>query len=104
MTTKTKKAIKSLKATAKDVAGKAKVAAKRSVKTVQKAAQKGMTNAKAAAKKTVRKASAKVTQSKKTGGFIQNVKDSIHTGMEAMGDVLKKITPNALLPDSAKSK
>ena len=45
--------------------------------------------AKAAAKKTVRKASPKVTQTKKTGGFIQNVKDSIHTGMEAMGDMLR---------------
>lgn len=104
MATKTKKAIKTLKATAKDMAGKAKVAAKRSVKTVQKAAKKGITKAKAAARKTVSKASAKVTPGKKAGGFIQNVKDSIHTGMEAMGEVLKKITPDALLPDSAKSK
>ena len=105
MSTKTKKVIKVAKATAKNAASKAKTTANRSVKKVQTAVKKGVAKAKAGAKKTVRKVSAKAkTQKKKAAGFIQNVKDGIHTGMEAVGEMLKKITPDAMLPDSAKSK
>ena len=105
MSSKTKKVIKAVKATAKNAADKAKTTAKRSLKKVQTAAKKVVAKAKTSAKTTAKKVSAKAkTQGKKPVGFMQNVKDSIHTGMEAMGELIKKITPDALLPDSAKSK
>ncbi len=105
MSSKTKKVIKAVKATAANVARKAKTTAKRSVMKVQTAAKKGgavaKTKAKAAAKKVAVKAK---TEKKNAVGFIQNVKDQLHSGMEAVAEVFKKITPDALLPKSAKSK
>ena len=105
MSSQTKKVIKATKTNAANVAREAKGTAKRYVKKVQTAAKKGVaaakTKAEAAAKKVAVKAK---TQKKKAVGFVQNVKDGIHTGMEAVGDLLKKITPDALLPNAAKSK
>lgn len=97
--------MKSVKATAKKVTAKAPTAANRSVKTVQTSAKNSVAKAKASAKPTAKKVSPNAkTQTRKRGGFIQNVKDGIHSGMEAMREMLKKITPDALLRDSAKSK
>ena len=94
MQTKTKAAVKAVKSTARKTAAKAKPALKRAV-----------SKAKSSAKPLVRKVSAKAKAGKKKAtGFIQSVKDGVHSAMESAGDFVKKVTPDALLPDSAKSK
>lgn len=60
-----------------------------------------MAKAKASPKTGARTVAAKAKmRGNKSGGFIQNIKDGIHTGIEAMGVMLKKITPDSVVPEN----
>ncbi len=105
MSSKTKHVISEGKAPGANVARKARTPAKRSVTKVQTAVKNDVGKAKPSADSTTKKVSAKAkVHGKKPAGFVQNIKESIHTGIEAVGAFFQKITPDALLPDSAKSK
>jgi hypothetical protein len=92
MPTKTKATTKTVKANARKAAAKVKPAVKKAV-------------AKSGAKPTAKKVSANTAKGKKkAAGLIQTVKQGVHTGIEKIGDLIKKVTPDALLPKSAKSK
>lgn len=94
MPTKTKSATKAVKATAQRVATKVKP-------VVKKAVAKAQSTAKPAA----RKASAKIGTAKtKSTGLMQTVKKGVQAGIVSVSDLVKKVTPDALLPKSAKSK
>ena len=94
MPPKPKAAAKSVKAATKKPAAKAPPTPK---KTVAKP--------KVAVKPTAKKTSVKPkTTKKKPAGVIQTVKQGVQTGIGAVGDLVKKVTPDVLLPKSAKSK
>ena len=94
MNSKTKKAVKVVKAKVSEASAK-----------VKPALRKAVAKAKSAAKPIAKKVAAKAKAGRKEAtGFIQHVKDGVHAAMESVGDFVKKVTPDALLPDSAKSK
>ena len=81
------------------------------VKKATAAAQRTVAKSKVAAKKTVRqgqavlkKAAPKVKTAKKADGIMDTVKDSVASGLKTVGDFVKQVTPDALLPKSAKAK
>ncbi len=94
MPTKTKPTAKVVKATVKKTATKPKSATK-------KPAVKGRSGAKSATKKPTAKAR---TTKKRSPGLMQSVKKGVQAGIDSMGDLVKKVTPDALLPKSAKAK
>lgn len=94
--TKKTKATRTAKATASKVVARTKSAAKVTSKVA----------AKAPARRPARKAApprAKAAK-KNSSGLIQSVKDGVQTGLHAVTDLVKKVTPDALLPRSAKTK
>lgn len=90
MPTKTK-TTKAARATVKKTATKAKPAA-------QKAAAKSKSGATTAGKK------APKSGKKKAAGLMQTVKHSVQVGIESVSDLVKKVTPGALMPKTAKTK
>ena len=61
--------------------------------------------AKAAAKRPTKKAAPRAKAGKKnSSGLMQSVKDGVQTGLHAVTDLVIKVTPDALLPRSAKAK
>ena len=94
---------KTPKNSAKRTPGKLKAAAKRpskNARTVPKNASARMP-AKAA-----RKPAAETTAAakKKSGGFLQTMKDGVRSGIESVTHLIETVTPDALLPKSMKSK
>jgi len=94
MSSKTQKAIKAVKSTTKKAAAKVKPAAKKApakVKAVTRpAARKISTKSKAG--------------KKKAAGLMQSVKEGMQTGIEAVTDLVKKVTPDSLLPKPSKAR
>lgn len=93
--TKKTKSTRTAKTTASKVSARAKSAAKVTSKVAAKA------SAKRPAKKATPRAKA---VRKNSSGLIQSVKDGVQTGLHAVTDLVKKVTPDALLPRSAKTK
>ncbi len=55
--------------------------------------------------KSPKAASAKASSlSKKAGVFVEAVKDGLHAGLDSVVSIIEKVTPDALLPASMKSK
>ena len=99
---------KTPKNSAKRTPGKLKAAAKRpskNARTVPKNASARMP-AKAARKPPAAKTTAAKTTAvkKKTGGFLQTMKDGVRSGIESVTHLIETVTPDALLPKSMKSK
>jgi hypothetical protein len=90
MPTKTKTATKAVKAAAKEMKP-----------TIKKAVAKSKSSAKAAVKKVPAKAKAGRKQAE---GLLETVKHGVQTGIDAVGDFVKKATPDALRPKSAKGR
>jgi hypothetical protein len=96
---------KSVKAAVTKSVAKAGTSSKKAGRQVLGTGQKAVVKAKSAAKPVVRSAVEKAkTVKKKTEGFIQTVKDTVQDGIESAGKLVKKITPDALLPKSGKTK
>lgn len=94
MPTKTKATVKAVKPAVKKTAAKAKPAVKKAV-----------AKAKAGARSVACKAPAKSpAQKKKPATLMQSVKAGVQAGLGSVGDLVKKVTPDALLPKSAKAK
>lgn len=92
MPTKTK-STKAAKTPPKRVATKAKPASKKPAAP------------KSRAKPAVKKVPAKTAATKrKSPSLMQSVQKGVRSGIESVGDLVKKVTPDALLPKSAKSK
>jgi len=90
MPPKSKTVAKATKAPAKKVAAKAKPVIRKSATS---------------AKPVVKKASRKVPAGKKKGaGILETVKQGVQSGIEAVGDLVKKVTPDSLLQKPVKSK
>ena len=86
--------VKKAAAAAKRTVAKSKVVAKKTVSQGKAAVKKAAPKAKAAARKTAKKAD----------GIMDSVKDSVASGLKSVGDFVKQVTPDALLPKSAKAK
>jgi len=94
MPTKMKVTTKSVKPVVKKATAKAKSAVKKAV-----------VKTKASAKPTARKVSTAATKGKKKAtGLIQTVKAGVQSGIETVGDLVKKVTPDVLLPKRSKSR
>ena len=94
MPSKTQKSIKAVKSTTKKAAAKVKPAAKKATAKV-----------KAVAKPAARKSSTKSKAGKrKAPGLMQSVKDGMQTGIDAVTDLVKKVTPDSLLPKPSKAR
>jgi hypothetical protein len=95
MQTQTKAAVKTVKS-----------AARRREARVKPSLNRAVSKAKSSAKPVGKKgpAQARARKKKNATGFIQSVKDGVHSAMETAGDLVKRVTPDALLPDSAKAK
>ena len=91
---KAQPAVKKATAAAQRTVAKSKVAAKQAVRQGQAAVKKAAPKVKAVARKTAKKAD----------GIIDTVKDSVASGLKTVGDFVKQVTPDALLPKSAKAK
>lgn len=89
----------------KAVVKSVKTVTKKSAAKVKPATKKVVARPNATVKPATKKAAPKArTGKKKTEGVIQTVKEGVQTGIQAVGDLVKKVTPNALLTKSAKSK
>jgi hypothetical protein len=89
MPSKTKTTLKTVKAAAK----------------VKPVVRKAVAKAKTATKPVPKRASATPKSAKqKTSGLLDSVKHGVQSGLEAVGDLVKKITPAALQPGSARTK
>ena len=98
MTTKTKKTASAR--TTKPSVGKV---AKRTKTVARKAI--AATKAKAALKPATRKpVSRSKAKKKNASGLMRSVKEGVQTGLHAVTDLVKKVTPDALLPRTAKPK
>ena len=94
---------KTPKNSAKRKPGKLKPAAKRPSKNARTAPKK--TGARMPAKAARKPPAAKTTAvKKKTGGFLQTMKDGVRSGIESVTHLIETVTPDALLPKSMKSK
>jgi len=94
--------------TTRIIAAKAKPIVKKAAAakaSTTKAVAKAKATAKTAAKKVVPKtkvAAKKAT--KKAEGIYETVKENVASGMKTVGKFVKQVTPDVLLPNSAKSK
>ncbi|HSI14587.1 MAG TPA: hypothetical protein VK961_21225 [Chthoniobacter sp.] len=94
--TKKTKSTRTAKPTASKVAAKTKAVAKKVT---------AKPSAKVAAKRPTKKAAPRTKAAKKnSSGLMQSVKDGVQTGLHAVTDLVIKVTPDALLPRSAKAK
>ena len=92
-------------AKAQPIVKKATTTAKRTVAKGRVAAKKTVAKGKAAVKKDVPKArTAARKTTKKADGIMDTVKGSVASGLKSVGKFVKQVTPDALLPKSAKSK
>ena len=83
----------------------AKPLAKKPAAKSKPVAKKAPARSKTAAKPAVRKPSAKPgARRKKPATLLQTVKKTVQTGLDKVGAAVKSITPDALLPKSAKPK
>jgi hypothetical protein len=98
MTSKTKKttSARTTKPSASKVMTRTKALTKKATAT---------TKAKATPKRAaVRPASRVKTGKKNVSGLMRSVKEGVQTGLHAVTDLVKKVTPDALLPRAAKPK
>lgn len=89
-----------------------------SARTAKPSASKVMTRTKAVAKKATATTKAKVSPKRAAGksasrakagkknvsGLMRSVKEGVQTGLHAVTDLVKKVTPDSLLPRAAKPK
>ena len=103
--TSTSKKMKTIKSNSRNAARIAEKVIRRSTNKVQAVANKPVAKVKAGGKAALKKAAPKARkQKKKAVGFLASVKEGVQTGIETMGGLVKKVTPNTLLPKSAKSR
>lgn len=80
---------------------------KKAVAKVKPAVKKAATKVKTktAAKPVAKKATPRTSvRKKKSAPLLQSVKESVQTGLHAVTDLVKKVTPDALLPHPAKAR
>lgn len=103
MPPKLKTTRKPAKAIATKPVAKAKPATKKAVTKARTKAKKATVDAIQSAKPPARKVAAKAkTIKKETQGVFESVKKGMQTGMDAVGDLMKRITPDALKSKPAK--
>jgi len=98
MTSKTKKtaSARATKSSASKVVKRTNTVAKKAT-----AATKAKATVKPATRKPVSRSKAK---KKNVSGLMRSVKEGVQTGLHAVTDLVKKVTPDALLPRTAKPK
>ena len=93
------------KTTRQKVTAKAKPLVKKATVAAKKTVAKGKAVAKTAVKKVAPKAKAAAKKTaKKADGIMNTVTGGVASGLKSVGKFVKKITPDALLPKSPKSK
>ena len=98
MPSKTKKTTSTR--TAKPSASKVSAQTKAAAKKVS-----SRTKAKSVSARATKKPASRAKTAKKSGsGLIQSVKEGVQTGLHAVTDLVKKVTPDSLLPRSAKAR
>jgi len=108
------KTSKSLKSSPRKLTKNSRVAVKKTVTKTRAAAKKTVRKGAATAKKAIargksisraaaKKLPARRRATKATAGFVDHLKENVQSGIDAVGRMVKKVTPDALLPKSAKS-
>jgi len=108
------KTTKSLKSSARKLTKSSRVAVKKTVAETRAAAKKTVRKGAATARKAIAKGKSisrgaakklptRRRATKATTGFVDHLKQNVKSGIDAVGRMVKKVTPDALLPKSAKS-